>query len=282
MPDVAAGTRARHIVDALIEERAPKLSATAIWPALRPVLYALLNYRDARAIADAIAPMAGAEALAWVSRRLQLKVEARGLAHVPERGSCVVVANHPSGIADGIAMYDVLRRRRRDLCFFANADAHRVCPGFDDVLIPVVWPPEARTMQSSKETLRMTRAALQNERAVVVFPAGGVARWRRGRVRDRPWEDTPLTLARKHGAEVVPAHLSGPVPWLFHLFDRLSAELRDVALFHELLNKRGKRYAVTFGPPLAPERLPTDAAAVDRLQTYVERVLPDRPDAQFA
>ncbi len=282
MPDAGPDKADRHIVDTLIEERAPKLSASWIWPCLRPALYALLNYRDAREVADAIAPMAGAEALDWVSRRLELKVEAQGVALVPAQGRCIVVANHPTGVADGIALYDALHRRRPDVCFFANADAHRVCPGFEENLIPVVWPPEQRTIDSSKQTLRMATAALEEERAVVVFPAGGVARFRRGRVRDLAWEDTPFTLARKHGAPVVPCHLAGPFPWLFHLFDRVSNELRDVALFHELLNKRGKRYAVTFGRAIDPDRLPADEEAVERLETYVERELPEDPAAPFA
>ena len=282
MPDAALGRCERHIVDRLIEERAPNLSASWIWPALRPALYTLLNYREARDVADAIAPLAGAEALERVSRRLALKVEARGVAQVPEQGRCIVVANHPTGIADGIALFDALRPRRPDLCFFANADAHRVCPGFEENLVPVVWPPEKRTIEASKRTLRMATAALADQRAMVVFPAGGVARFQKGRVRDLPWEDTPFTLARKHGAPVVPCHLAGPFPWLFHLFDRLSKELRDVALFHELLNKRGGRYAVTVGPPIAADHWPDDAEAVARLKTYVERTLPDDPDAPFA
>jgi putative hemolysin len=282
MPDAAPGRCERHIVDRLIEERAPNLSASWIWPALRPALYALLNYREARDLADTIAPLAGAEALERVSRRLALEVEARAVGQVPEHGRCIVVADHPTGIADGIALFDALHPRRPDLCFFANADAHRVCPGFEENLVPVVWPPEKRTIQSSKRTLRTATAAMEDERAMVVFPAGGVARFRRGRVRDLPWEDTPFTLARKHGAPVVPCHLAGPLPWLFHLFDRVSHELRDVALFHELLNKRGKRYTVTFGPPIASDRVPEDAAAVARLKTYVERTLPDDPAAPFA
>jgi putative hemolysin len=280
--DARADASDRHIVDRLIEERAPTLSASRIWPAVKPALYSLLDYRDARELADEIAPMSGAEALDCISRRLRLEVDAQGVEHVPEHGRCIVVANHPTGIADGIAMYDGLRVRRPDLCFFANADAHRVCAGFDDVLIPVVWPPAARTLESSKETLRRAREAMANDRAVVVYPAGRVARFRRGRVRDLAWEDTPFTLARKHGAPVVPSHMGGPPPRLFHLFDRISIELRDLALLRELLAKRGRRYTITFGPPIDPDRLPEDADAIDRLKAHVERVLPARPDAQFA
>ena len=50
----AAAARAAHIVDVLIEERAPKLSASPLWPLVRPPLYRLLDYRKARAMADAI------------------------------------------------------------------------------------------------------------------------------------------------------------------------------------------------------------------------------------
>src|SRR5688572_27378373 len=37
----------RHIVDVLIEERAPKLSSGPYWPVLRPILYTVLNYNKA-------------------------------------------------------------------------------------------------------------------------------------------------------------------------------------------------------------------------------------------
>ena len=40
-----------HIVDVLIAERAPKLSASLAWPVLRPLLYALLDYGKARRMA---------------------------------------------------------------------------------------------------------------------------------------------------------------------------------------------------------------------------------------
>ncbi|MEI9965756.1 MAG: hypothetical protein WDM92_14975 [Caulobacteraceae bacterium] len=43
--------------------RAPRLSASPAWPAARPLLYALLGYRKARAMADAVAGMGGREAM---------------------------------------------------------------------------------------------------------------------------------------------------------------------------------------------------------------------------
>lgn len=270
-----------HIVDILIKERAPRLSKSPLWPAARPALYALLNYREAREMADDIALLSGKAALGHASERLALRVAERNLYRVPASGRCIIAANHPSGVADGVAMYDVLAPRRPDVCFFANEDARRVCPGFDDVLIPVVWPPEERTIHSSKETLRMAVAAFEAERPVVIFPSGRVARRAKGRVRDTQWEDSPVTLARKHDVGIIPAHISGPFPLLFHMFDLISHELRDITLFHELLNKKNEKYEIIFGPLIEPERLPEEDGLADRLKTYVEDVLPESPDEPF-
>jgi len=272
-----------HIVDVLIEERAPRLAGGPFWPLISPVLRALLGYAKARTMADAIAPMTGGEALEHVSALLSLQVTARGLEQVPGEGRCIVITNHPTGIADGIALYDALIARRPDLCFFANADALRVCPGLSDVLIPVAWPPETRTLQSTKQTLRMARAALQADRAIAIFAAGAMARQLDGMMQDPPWEHSAVALARKHAAPLIPLHMSGPYPRLFHLFDRVSTELRDITLFHELLNKTGGDYQLTFGAPLAPDALEGSSAELtERVKAYVERDLPRDPHVRFA
>jgi len=92
-----------------------------------------------------------------------------------------------------------------------------------------------------------------------------------------------VSLARKYEAPIVPIHVAGPDSTLFHLFDRISQELRDVTLFHEMLNKRGKAYRLTVGRPIPPSRLDIDAAkATYALKAYVERVLPSQPDQEFA
>lgn len=272
----------RHIVDQLIEERAPRLAASPIWPIVGPPLRAALGYAKARALADAIAPLSGGAALAHVSDLLALRTQARGLNHVPRSGRCVLIANHPTGIADGIALYDVVHPRRPDLNFFANADAHRVCPGFAEVLIPVAWPPETRTLQSAKQTLRQARAALEAERPVAVFAAGRMTRRIDGVMQDPDWEHSAVALARKHAAPIIPTHVSGPLPRLFHLLDGVSDELRDITLFHELLNKVGGAYTLTFGAAVDPEGFPdTSERLTGRLKAYVEGVLPTAPGAVF-
>ena len=273
-----------HIVDTLIAERAPKLSGGAVWPLIRPLLYRLLDYRKARTMADDIAQMSGRQALEHVSALLDVKVSVRGLERIPPRGRVVLICNHPTGIADGIAVYDAVKGLRPDLCFYANADAHRVSPAFSEVLIPVEWVEAKRTRERTRLTLNLTREAMEAERALAIFPAGRLARKAAdGTLMDPPWMPSAFSIARKYEAPIVPMHLAGPWSTLFHFFNDFSGELRDITLFHELLNKRGRAFDLTVGPLIPPERLDPDVnLATLAVKAYIAGVLPHHPDRPFA
>lgn len=285
MTDLQAVPLARgHIVDQLIYERAPQLVQSSMWPMLRPLLYQILGYPKARRMADAIASMSGVEAMDYVSHLLQVRVRLNRPDRLPTTGRVVIVSNHPTGIADGIAMRDGLQPLRPDLCFFANADAHRVCPGLDDVLIPVEWVEEKRTREKARMTLMRAQEAFEAERAIMIFPAGRLAvRGEDGRLEDPDWMPSAISLARKYDAPVLPIHLTGPYPHLFQFFDRFSRELRDITLFHELLNKRRGQFGITIGPLIPPGDLGHDSAlATVAIKAYVERHLPLHPDQPFS
>ncbi len=284
LPPAPAAPKGAHIVDVLIAERAPRLTGSAIWPLARPALYALLGYGRARAMADAIADRSGADTLAWVTDLLQLDVRTLNPGRLPATGRCLVIANHPTGIADGLAVHAAVQQVRKDAIYFANADALRVSPRLAESVIPVEWVESKRTREKTRATLAAAREAFEQDRCVVMFPAGRLARvGPDGALTDPPWATTAASLARRHGAPVVPIHVAGPSSTLFHLFDRVSQELRDVTLFHEMLNKTGRRFELRVGPPIPPDRLDVDPdKATEALKAYVERVLPGQPDAPFA
>jgi len=273
-----------HICDVLIAERAPRLTRSPAWPVMRPFLYGLLNYRAARRMADGVAGLSGQGAFDYMSDLLDLKVSTVNLERIPATGRCIIVCNHPTGIADGVAVYDAIRKRRADAIFFANADALRVSPRLNEIVIPVEWVVEKRTREKTRATLDAARAAFEAERCVVMFPAGRLARVAKdGSLTDPEWAPTAASMARKYAAPVVPIHVAGPTSKLFHLFDRVSKELRDITLFHELLNKRKKAFHLKVGKPVPPSRLDIDAArATYALKAFTERVLPSQPDAEFA
>jgi putative hemolysin len=283
-PAAVPEQRSGHVVDVLIAERAPRLTGSIVWPLLRPIFYSLLGYGQAREMADAITPLSGQAALDHVSNLLDLKVSSLNLDRVPATGRCVVVCNHPTGIADGIAVYDAIRKRRTDAIYFANADAVRVAPRLEEVIIPVEWVVAKRTRAKTRVTLDAARAAFESERCVVMFPAGRISRvGKDGALTDPEWASTATSLARKYDAPTIPIHVSGPWSTLFHLFHRVSPELRDITLFHELLNKRKKPFRLSVGKPIPPTRFNIDSTrATYALKAFTERVLPSQPDADFA
>ena len=282
--DKQAMSPAPHIVDVLIAERAPRLTGSAAWPLVRPALYGLLDYAKARRMADAIGPMGGRQALDYVSDLLELTVRTAHLGRLPASGRCLVVCNHPTGIADGLAVHDALRTVRDDLIYFANADALRVSPRLSETVVPVEWVTAKRTREKTRATLQAAKEAFEAERCVVMFPAGRLARVDAdGLLTDPDWAATAASLARKYEAPVIPIHVAGPTSRLFHLFDKVSQELRDITLFHELLNKKSRAFDLIVGRPIPPLALDVDAqAATLKLKAFVERTLAADPDATFA
>lgn len=284
MDSSVPATADSHICDVLIAERAPRLTRSWAWPIVRPALYNLLNYKAARRMAEGVKGLSGQGAFDYMSDLLDLKVSTLNLERIPATGRCVIVCNHPTGIADGVAVYDAIKQRRSDAIFFANADALRVSPRLGEIVIPVEWVVDKRTREKTRATLDAARAAFEGERCVVMFPAGRLARVAKdGSVTDPEWAPTAASMARKYNAPVIPIHVAGPTSTLFHLFDKVSRELRDITLFHELLNKRKTAFQLKVGLPIPPTRLDIDATrATYALKAFTERVLPSQPDAEFA
>lgn len=266
-----------HIVDRLIEERAQRLRRVpALWPVLKPALYPLLGYRQAIRMADTIAPMAGLDVLHHLSDTLRLDVRVSGIEHLPASGLAVVTANHPSGIADGIAVFDAVRRVRDDVSFFANRDAIRVAPGLADVIVPVEWVASRRDHARGRETVRHLVQAFRSERLVVIFPSGRLARPSVRGLVEREWLPTAVSLAQKYRAPLVPMHIHGRNSWLYYLFYAIHHELRDMTIFRELLNKRGRSYRIRLGAPVAPDGDAREVTAA--LRRFVTRKMPAGAD----
>ena len=275
--------RTLHITDELIAERGEKLVNSRWWPLVRPVLYKILHYKDAVRMADEVGPLPGRAAMEYASSLLSLDLDVSGLERIPTSGAFVMAVNHPTGIADGVAIYDALKRVRQDIAIFTNRDALRINPRLAEYLIPVEWREDLRDRAKMRETLRLSSLAFKDGRAVVMFPSGRIAYWKDGRLNERPWHSTAVSLARKQRVPILPVNLRSRNSGLFYWFAGWNTELRDMTVFHELLNKRGKTFHITIGQLIAPERL-TEADAVattQRLQEHVSERLPEDPDALF-
>ncbi|GGX63988.1 acyltransferase [Litorimonas cladophorae] len=170
-----------------------------------------------------------------------------------------MIANHPTGLADGLAVFQAIRERRADHLFLANADALRVIPHGQDIIIPVEWVKEKRSHAKARDTLLAVKKAIDNGKCVVIFPSGALAKLSWRGLRDKPWENSAATLARKYGTPIIPLKIKARNSTLYYVFAKLNSELRDITLFHELLNKKRQVFHMTFGEQIAPARLPKNA-----------------------
>ena len=244
----AALTADLHIIDQLIHERSLKLSRHPLWPLMRPILFRMFHYDEA----------------------------------LPTGGSFIIAPNHPTGIADGIAVFDALKNHRPDMAIFANRDALRVAAGFRDLIIPVEWRAGEKSHAKSRDTLSMTARAFGDGKAVVLFPSGRIAYWNEGTLTERPWQSSAVALARRYEVPIVPTHITARNSGLFYFLAKHSTELRDMTVFHELLNKKKFGFTITFGKPIPHSRLvgePADVTAA--LQAHTVHRLRDDPQAVF-
>ncbi|WP_274423398.1 GNAT family N-acetyltransferase [Chelativorans sp. YIM 93263] len=280
--DTLAADDTRHIVDQLIAERTTHLSQNPLWPVARPLLYRFLHYRHAVAMADEIAQLSGWDAMTYISELLSLNISTRGIEHIPQKGCFILAPTHPTGIADGVAIFDLMKTVRPDMAVFANRDALRVNARFRDLIIPVEWRPNEKSHAKSRDTLEMTGKAFAQEKAVVLFPAGRVAFWNVDKLTERPWQPSVIALARRYEVPIIPVNMAARNSGLFYFLSKYSTELRDMTLFHELLNKKGRGFDMTIGKPIMPNLLEGDPAELAaRLQDHTVQKLAENPHTEF-
>ncbi len=158
----------------------------------------------------------------------------------------------------------------------------RVNPNFGDAMIPVEWVMDKRSPAKTRETLKLAKQAFAEEKCVVIFPSGKLAKKVDGVLTEQDWFPTVVSLARKHKAPVQPLNLQATNSWLYYLFSRVNGELRDITLFKELLNKKGSQFEMTFGPLIEPGRLDGDASEITlALREYVSKELAGGADLKF-
>ena len=241
----------RHIVDILIEERATRLIQNpTLWSAIRTYLYPYLKYQEAKDLIDRVRPLGGQEIFEDLGKILNLDISVKGLTNIPKEGRAILMPNHPSGIADGIAVYETIKSIRGDVSFFANRDAIRCAPSLQEIIIPVEWMEHRRDHAKSKETVKSMIQAFKDEKLIVIFASGRLAQPTPLGLIERPWLSSGVSLAQKFKSPIVPMHIIGSNSLLYYLFWFLNTEIKDMTLFRELLNKVNSKYHMQIGKPI--------------------------------
>jgi putative hemolysin len=182
---------------------------------------------------------------------LDVSLQPTGVDRIPLRGPLVVVANHPTGALDGLALLSLMQRRRADVKLVANDLLASIAPLAVD-LLPVEAFRDGR--KANAGAMRAALRWLRDGHALVVFPAGAVAHFQPSAalVTDPAWHEGAARLARLSNATLLPCRVSGGNSVLFHVAGLISPWFRTALLPRELLRHRRSSVVVNVGRAIEP------------------------------
>lgn len=163
---------------------------------------------------------------------------------IPATGRVLIVANHPSGGLDALALLHLVGSVRGDVRILAN-DLLAAIPGLAPLLLPV----RILGGKPTPESIAAVEQALEREQCVIVFPAGEVARLGLRGVRDAQWRQGFLRFARATGTPVLPVRIEARNSAVFYGAAALLKSAGTALLPRELFARRDARIALRIGLP---------------------------------
>ena len=205
---------------------------------------------------------------------VQMEVLPEDLAKIPRDGPLLVVANHPFGGIDGLALGSLLSKTRPDFKLLVNQELgvfNAMTPWLFQVDILGGESAKSKNLKSMVECSRF----LRDGKCLGIFPAGEVSSLHlpTRKIIDPSWSDHPASLARRNNATVLPVCFKGKNGWLFQTLGLIHPRLRTLMLARELVNKRGKDLKMRIGEPISPQKIcsfQNVSDATDYLRVCVE------------
>ena len=244
-----------------LERRYPQWFAGRRAGLTRPLLRTLGRWSRFDEIGEFLERNGSTRDFAFVTAALdflqaEYHVDPQALASIPAAGRLLIVANHPSGALDALALLDAVGRVRRDVKIIAN-DVLSMLEPLSGLLLPV----RVFGGGAGAESLRAIDQALAAEQCVIVFPAGEVSRLGLRGVRDIRWRQGFIRFARHSGAPVQPVRIVARNSALFYGASALYKPAATALLAREMFSRpmfsgARRRIELRIGPMLQldPER----------------------------
>ena len=177
------------------------------------------------------------------------------LDELPRTGPVLIVANHPLGGLEGVAIAKVIADIRPDLKVLTNELLRRI-PELADIFIGVdVLSSDAAA--GNVASIKQVHKHLKNDGAVLIFPAGMVSAYEHShrRIQDRTWNRLAGQLLKRYQATCLPVHVGGANSRLFYAAGMVHPRLRTALLPRQLANKQGFNLPLRFGRPIPAAEL---------------------------
>ncbi|QIR06229.1 GNAT family N-acyltransferase [Salinivibrio costicola] len=170
------------------------------------------------------------------------RVSDREKERIPESGRVVIIANHPIGSLDGLALLKMVRSVRPDVKVIANELLMQITP-LHSCLLPV----NNMGGRTPKENLQNINQWLDNDGALIIFPAGEVSRVAPSGIKDGPWQQGFLRMATKAKAPILPIHVDGRNSATFYGASMVYKPLSTLLLVEEMFRQENKTIVFTIG-----------------------------------
>jgi len=172
----------------------------------------------------------------------------------------VIVANHPLGIGDGIAILALAEQLGRP-CRILVHSAFLKVPEIRDLALPIDFSESPEAIRTNLASRNAARRLLRDGVTIVVFPAGGVATAEHpaGKAEELPWKTFTARLIQLAQAAVLPVYFEGQNSPLFHFASRYSVTIRLALMVSELRNFLGTTVRVHVGAVVPFEELTSRA-----------------------
>lgn len=185
---------------------------------------------------------------------LQVKLKVVNPENVPAEGRPLVVANHPVGSIDGMALISIMGEKRKDVLFPVN-DILCQLPGFKGVFVPINKYGKNASNHKTLDT------AFEGNSIMMFFPAGTESKIINGSLQDFAWKKSFVNEAQKHNRDIVPVYIEGKNSKGFYRlykirrFFGIKFDLEMILLPREMFRQRGKTLTMTFGKPISIEQI---------------------------
>ena len=171
------------------------------------------------------------------------QIDNKSLDNIPAEGRLIIVANHPIGSLDGLATLKLIHSIRSDVKIVASRVLSLIEP-LQDLFLSVN---NLGTVGSYKSQIKAMETALENEEAIIIFPAGEVSRIRPSGVKDGTWKTGFLKLAKKTQSPILPVYINTKNSALFYALSSIYKPLGTMMLVKEMFNKNNQTIQYKIG-----------------------------------
>ncbi|MBF7069868.1 GNAT family N-acyltransferase [Aliarcobacter butzleri] len=177
-------------------------------------------------------------------------VSSNDLQNIPSTGKVIIIANHPLGGLDALCLLKLVGQIRKDVKILAND----FLVGFE-ALHSLMIPLDNFKDRQSKKSIKKIYEALNNEEAIIIFPAGEVSRATPKGVKDPAWNKGFLNFAKNSNSAILPIFLDAKNSKTFYTISLINKTFSTLLLSNEMFNKKSKNINIKIGQIIPSENI---------------------------